>query len=50
MKYWEDIVVDVFPGLEIPIGTPLVYELKADLKPFPNEFSTQIMAIPSAPS
>ena len=28
---------DVIPGLEILIGSPLVYELDADLKPTPNE-------------
>ena len=38
VRYLEDIADDVIPGLEIPIDTPLVYEVKADLKPFPNEF------------
>ena len=32
VKYWEDLANDVIPGLEIPIGTPLVYELDANLK------------------
>ena len=50
MKYLEDIADDVIPGLEIPIGTPLVYELDADLKPIPNESSSRLMAIPSVPS
>ena len=31
---------EVIPGLEIPIGTPLGYELYADLKPFPMDFIT----------
>ena len=38
MKYVEDIAVDVIPGLEILLGTPLVYELEADLKPIQNGF------------
>merc|ERR1712117_353841 len=33
LKYIEDIPDDVIPGLEIPTGTPLVYDLDADLKP-----------------
>jgi len=37
VKYLEDIPDDVIPGLEIPTGTPLVYELDKDLKPIPNE-------------
>ena len=49
MKYVEGIAIDVVPGLEIPIGTPLVYELEADLKPFPNDFSSRLMAVPSVP-
>merc|ERR1711976_550354 len=36
VKYLEGIADDVIPGLEIPTGTPLVYELDADLKPIPN--------------
>ena len=50
MKYVEDIADDVIPGLEIPGGTPLVYELDADLKQIPNEFSSRLMAVPSVPS
>ena len=50
LKYWEDTVVDVLPGMENPIGTPLVYELKADLKPFAKEFSTRLRATPSKSS
>ena len=38
MKYLEDNAGDVVSGLVVQIGTPLVYELDADLKPFPNEF------------
>merc|ERR1711933_392540 len=37
VKYLENIPDEVIPGLEIPTGTPLVYELDADLKPIPNE-------------
>jgi len=33
VKYIEDIPDDVIPGLEIPTGTPLVYELDKKLKP-----------------
>merc|ERR1712045_721490 len=36
VKYLENIPDEVIPGLEIPTGTPLVYELDADLKPIPN--------------
>merc|ERR1711963_1107407 len=36
VKYLEDIPDDVIPGLEIPTGTPLVYELDKDLKPITN--------------
>merc|ERR1739844_253931 len=39
VKYLEGIPDDVIPGLEIPTGTPLVYELDADLKPIPNELA-----------
>merc|ERR1712045_462923 len=41
VKYLEDIPDDVIPGLEIPTGTPLVYELDADLKPIPNEAAVE---------
>merc|ERR1711976_1018631 len=37
VKYLENIPDDVIPGLEIPTGTPLVYELDADLKPMPTD-------------
>merc|ERR1712151_850551 len=37
VKYLEGIPDEVIPGLEIPTGTPLVYELDADLKPIPDE-------------
>merc|ERR1712113_156660 len=33
VKYLEGIADDVIPGLEIPTGTPLVYELNKDLQP-----------------
>jgi len=37
VKYLEGIPDDVIPGLEIPTGTPLVYELDKDLKPMKQE-------------
>ena len=40
----------VIADLEIPNGIPLVCDLEADLKPFPKEFSTRLLAIPSVPS
>merc|ERR1712087_942546 len=33
VKYIEGIADDVIPGLEIPTGTPLVYQFDADMKP-----------------
>ena len=50
LEYWEKVAGEVILGLEIPSGTPLVYEVDADLKPIPNEFSSRLMAIPSVPS
>ena len=50
VKYLEGMADDVIPGLEMPSGTPLMYEVDADLKANPNEFSSRLMAIPSAPS
>merc|ERR1712045_839196 len=41
VKYLENIPDDVIPGLEIPTGTPLVYELDADLKPLPNDLAVE---------
>merc|ERR1712014_477257 len=39
VKYIEGIPDDVIPGLEIPTGTPLVYELDAALKPIASELA-----------
>jgi len=39
VKYIEDIPDDVIPGLEIPTGTPLVYELDKDLKPIASDLA-----------
>merc|ERR1711920_1102430 len=39
VKYIEDIPDDVIPGLEIPTGTPLVYELDKDLKPIATDLA-----------
>ena len=50
VRYLEDTIDGVIPDLEIPRGTPVVYELDADLKPVPNEFSSRRMAVPSVPS
>ncbi len=33
MKYLDNIPDDEIPGLNIPTGVPLVYELDEDLKP-----------------
>merc|ERR1711994_643533 len=41
VKYIENIPDDVIPGLEIPTGTPLVYELDADLKPIASELAVE---------
>merc|ERR1712170_297121 len=41
VKYLEGIADDVIPGLEIPTGTPLVYELDADLKPLSQELAVE---------
>ena len=49
VKCLEDIADDVIPGLEIPRYS-MVYELDADPKPIPNEFSSRLMAIPSVTS
>ena len=49
IKYFEGIASEVIPGLEIPIGTPLGYELDADFKPFANECLSRLMAIASMP-
>merc|ERR1712039_1076177 len=39
VKYIESIPNDVIPGLEIPTGTPLVYELDVDMNPIPQELA-----------
>merc|ERR1712050_16982 len=39
VKYIEDIPDDVIPGLEIPTGTPLVYDLDKDLKPIASDLA-----------
>merc|ERR1711877_2136 len=39
VKYIEGIADDVIPGLEIPTGTPLVYELDADLNPIASDLA-----------
>lgn len=43
VKYIEGIADDVIPGLEIPTGTPLVYEFDADLKPIPQSAAVEPM-------
>merc|ERR1711879_448664 len=39
VKFIEGITDEVIPGLEIPTGTPLVYELDADLKPIASDLA-----------
>jgi len=39
VKFIEGISDDEIPGLEIPTGTPLVYELDRSLKPIPNDLA-----------
>jgi len=39
IKFLEDMPDDVIPGLEIPTGAPLVYELDTDLKPLPQDLA-----------
>jgi 2,3-bisphosphoglycerate-dependent phosphoglycerate mutase len=41
VKYIESIPDDVIPGLEIPTGTPLVYELDKDLKPLKTDLAVE---------
>ena len=41
VKMIEGISDDVIPGLEIPTGTPLVYELDADLKPIASPLAVE---------
>merc|ERR1712157_396296 len=43
VKYIEGIADDVIPGLEIPTGTPLVYEFDADMNPIPQELAVEPM-------
>lgn len=38
VKYLDNIPDDVIPGLNIPTGMPLVYELQDDLKPIRNYY------------
>merc|ERR1712187_223408 len=39
VKFIENIPDDVIPGLEIPTGTPLVYELDKDLNPIASDLA-----------
>eukprot|EP00435_Cladocopium_sp_Y103_P008919 s1602_g2.t1 len=41
VKMIEGISDDVIPGLEIPTGTPLVYELDGDLKPIASPLAVE---------
>jgi len=38
VKYLDDIPDDVIPGVNIPTGMPLVYELDKDLKPLGSQY------------
>lgn len=39
VKFIEGIADDAIPSLEIPTGTPLVYDLDKDLKPIANDLA-----------
>merc|ERR1712176_608147 len=41
VKFIENISDDVIPGLEIPTGTPLVYQLDKDLKPIATDLAIE---------
>jgi len=41
VKMIESLSDDLIPGLEIPTGTPLVYELDADLKPIATDLAQE---------
>merc|ERR1712151_76679 len=41
VKFIENISEDVIPGLEIPTGTPLVYQLDKDLKPIATDLAIE---------
>merc|ERR1711920_101606 len=41
VKFIENISDDVIPGLEIPTGTPLVYQLDKDLKPIATDLAVE---------
>merc|ERR1712165_281886 len=41
VKFIENIPDDVIPGLEIPTGTPLVYQLDKDLKPIATDLAVE---------
>jgi 2,3-bisphosphoglycerate-dependent phosphoglycerate mutase len=41
VKFLEGMSDDAIPTLEIPTGTPLVYELDAELKPLPQETAVE---------
>jgi len=43
VKYIEGIPDDVIPGLEIPTGTPLVYEFDENMKPIPTDLAVEPM-------
>jgi len=40
-KYLDNIPEDVIPGLEIPTGIPLVYDLDENLQPIPSPKATK---------
>lgn len=43
VKYIEGIPDDVIPGLEIPTGTPLVYEFDSEMKPIATDKAVEPM-------
>ncbi len=48
VKYLDNIPDDVIPGLNIPTGIPLVYELNDDLTPIRNYYLGDPEAIKKA--
>jgi len=43
VKYIDGIEDDVIPGLEVPTGTPLVYEFDEDMNPIPQQGAVEPM-------
>jgi 2,3-bisphosphoglycerate-dependent phosphoglycerate mutase len=50
VKYLDDISEDEIPGLNIPTGIPLVYELDDQLKPIKHYYLADEAAVEAAVS